>query len=123
MRILFALALAAITPQAALAHVELITANPAAGSEVKAPRSITLTFSEPVDQATAAAAIVMTAMPGVANHGEMPIRNFTASWSGDGQTMTLDLRKALPSGTYEVRWQAAAADGHARTGVVGFEVR
>lgn len=119
---LAALALSTLTPAALLAHVELTSSTPAAGAEAKAPRTITLTFSQPVDQATAAASIVMTAMPGVENHGEMGIRNFTASWSDDAQTMTLTLRQPLRTGTYEVRWQAAAADGHAMSGTVGFDV-
>ena len=119
---LAALALSTLTPAALLAHVELTSSTPTAGAEAKAPRTITLTFSQPVDQATAAASIVMTAMPGVENHGEMGIRNFTASWSDDAQTMTLTLRQPLRTGTYEVRWQAAAADGHAMSGTVGFNV-
>ena len=118
-----AMALALLTPTALLAHVELTASLPAAGTEAKAPKAITLTFSQPVDPATAAASIVMTAMPGMANHGEMQIRNFTASWSDEGKTMTLALKKALPAGTYEVRWQAAAADGHAMTGIVTFDVK
>jgi copper resistance protein C len=118
-----AVAFGLIAPAAALAHVELAMSTPAAGSETKAPRTITLTFSQPVNQASAAAAIVMTAMPGVANHGEMPIRNFTADWSPDSQTMSLKLPKALASGTYDVRWQAAASDGHLQTGAVTFTVR
>lgn len=120
--ILAALALTALTPSALLAHVALTDSTPAAGSEIKAPKVISLTFSMPVDQATAAASIIMTAMPGMANHGEMPIRNFTASWSADGKTMTLTLKKPLPTGTYEVRWQAAAGDGHAMNGTLSFEV-
>ena len=120
--ILAALALTTLTPSALLAHVELSASTPAAGSQIKAPQTITLTFSMPVDQTTAAASIIMTAMPGMANHGEMPIRNFTASWSADGKTMTLKLKKPLPTGTYEVRWQAAAGDGHAMNGTVTFEV-
>lgn len=120
---LTALALSALTPAALLAHVELTASTPAQGTSTNAPKAITLTFSQPVDPATAAASIVMTAMPGMANHGEMLIRNFTPSWSADSMTLTLTLRKPLPTGTYEVRWQAAASDGHAMTGVVGFEVR
>lgn len=119
---LAALALSALAPSALLAHVELTKSTPAAGSEVKAPKAVTLTFSQPVDASSAAASIVMTAMPGMANHGEMVIRNFTASWSPDGRAMTLALRKPLPTGTYEVRWQAAAADGHPMSGTVIFEV-
>lgn len=118
---LAALALSALAPSTLLAHVELAASTPAAGTEAKAPKVVTLTFSQPVDPSTAAASIVMTAMPGVPNHGEMVIRNFTPSWSDDGRTLTLTLRKALPAGTYEVRWQAAA-DGHAMTGTLGFTV-
>ncbi len=117
-----ALALAALAPAPLLAHVEVTASTPAAGSEVKAPKAITLTFSQPVDPASAAASIVMTAMPGMADHGEMVIRNFTADWSPDGRTLTLALRKPLPAGTYEVRWQAAAGDGHPMTGTIGFAV-
>jgi len=117
-----ALALALLNPGALLAHVELTTSSPAAGAEVKAPKTVTLTFSQPVDASTAVASIVMTAMPGVANHGEMMIRNFTADWSDNGQTLTLNLRQALRTGTYEVRWPAAAADGHLMSGAIGFEV-
>lgn len=119
---LAALCLAALAPTALLAHVQLTASTPAAGTEVKALRQITLAFSQPVDQATAAASIVMTAMPGVENHGEMVIRNFTADWSADSQTMTLKLRQPLRPGTYEVRWQAAAGDGHPMSGTFGFAV-
>ena len=120
---LAALAMSALAPAALSAHVQLAASTPAEGAEAKAPKQITLTFSQPVDPATAAASIVMTAMPGMANHGEMAIRNFTASWSDEGKTMTLALRKALPAGTYEVRWQAAAADGHGMSGTLVFDVK
>ncbi|HSJ77475.1 MAG TPA: copper resistance protein CopC [Erythrobacter sp.] len=119
---LAALAFSTLATPALLAHVQLTASTPTADSTTKAPKVITLTFSQPVDQASAAASIVMTAMPGMANHGEMPIRNFTTSWSADGTIMTLTLKKPLPTGSYEVRWQAAAGDGHAMNGMLGFEV-
>lgn len=117
------IALSSLAPTALLAHVELTASTPAAGTETKAPKEITLTFSKAVDPSSAAVSIVMTAMPGMANHGEMVIRNFTANWSDEGKTMTLALKKPLPTGTYEVRWQAAAADGHSMSGTVVFDVR
>ena len=40
----------------------------------------------------------------------------------DEPPLTLALKKPLPAGTYDVRWQAAAADGHAMTGKVTFSV-
>lgn len=119
---LAALALSALAPAALSAHVEVTASVPAAGSTAKAPKTISLAFNQPVDPASAVASIVMTAMPGVENHGEMAIRNFTPSWSADGQTLTLNLRQPLRSGTYELRWQAVAQDGHAVNGTVIFEV-
>lgn len=117
-----ALALATLVPSALSAHVQLTASTPAAGSAAKAVKTVTLTFSEPVDQASAAVRLVMTAMPGMKDHGEMLMRNFTVSWSKDGRSMILTLRNALPAGTYDVRWQAAAADGHAMSGKVTFTV-
>jgi methionine-rich copper-binding protein CopC len=118
-----ALALTALTPGAVLAHVQLAASTPAAGTEAKAPKTVSLTFNLPVDPASTAVGIVMTAMPGVKDHGEMAIRNFTPSWSADGKTVTLTLAKPLPAGSYEVRWQAAAADGHAMRGTLAFSVK
>lgn len=121
--ILAAVALTLVVPAAPLlAHVKLTASTPAAGSAAKAPKVVTLTFSEKVNPAKASAAIIMTAMPGMKDHGEMAIRNFTPAWSADGKTLTLTLKNALPKGSYEVRWQAAAADGHAMSGKVAFDV-
>jgi methionine-rich copper-binding protein CopC len=83
---------------------------------------VQLNFSEGMLTPTAVASIVMTDMPGVKNHGEMIIRNFTPSWSNDNRTLTLSLRQPLRAGSYEVRWQAAGADGHRMTGKVSFKV-
>lgn len=118
-----ALAAAALAaPSVALAHAKVVASSPAQGSTVARPRSVTLTFSEALLPPTAAASVVMTAMPGVKNHGEMAIRNFTTGWSNDNKTMTLKLRQPLRPGTYDVRWQAAGADGHRMKGSVTFTV-
>ena len=106
----------------ALAHTKVVASTPAQGTTVKAPRSVTLTFSEALLPPTAAASIVMTAMPGMANHGEMIIRNFTTAWSGANKTMTLSLKQPLRAGSYDLRWQAAGADGHRIKGTVSFTV-
>lgn len=116
--LLAAAALGLAMPAALLAHVEVTATVPSA----KAPKTITLTFDQPVNPANAAASIVMTAMPGMPNHGEMLIRNFTTAWSQDRKTLTLKLANHLPKGTYEVRWQARGADGHAITGAVNFKI-
>lgn len=120
---LVAATLALALPGAALAHVEVTASTPAEGASMKAPRSLTITFSAPVNPVTSAASIVMTDMPGVPNHGEMVIRNFVPEWAADRQSLTLALRKPLPKGTYELRWQAAGDDGHAMSGVINFTVQ
>ena len=112
-----------IAPNLALAHVSIVASTPAENATVDRPREIVLTFSKAVLPSTAAASIVMTAMPGMANHGEMVIRNFTPGWSNDNTTLTLNLREPLRAGTYEVRWQATGADGHPMKGVINFTVR
>lgn len=109
-------------PAAALAHTKVVASAPAEGATVASARTVSLTFSEALLPPTAAASIVMTAMPGMANHSEMAIRNFTTAWSNGNKTMTLNLAKPLPKGTYEVRWQAAGADGHRMKGTVKFIV-
>lgn len=109
-------------PNVAAAHTKVVASTPAEGATVARPRVVTLTFSEALLPPTAAASIVMTAMPGMDNHGEMVIRNFTTAWSNDNRTMTLTLRQPLRAGTYEVRWQAAGADGHRMNGIVNFIV-
>lgn len=127
MRFLLAASLASFAalaaPQSAHAHVHVVQSNPAEGSNIAAPRGLTLVFSDAVNPAQSGAAIVMTAMPGVENHGEMVIRNFTPSWSEDNRTLTLSLRQPLRTGSYDLRWQAMGSDGHRVTGTVRFTVK
>jgi len=110
------------SPAIVLAHTRVVASTPAEGATVARPRVVTLTFSEALLPPTAAASIVMTAMPGMKNHSPMVIRNFAAAWSNSNRTMTLTLREPLRAGTYEVRWQAAGADGHRMNGAVNFIV-
>lgn len=109
-------------PSIAQAHTKVVKATPAQGSTVARPRVVTLTFSEALLPPTAATSIVMTAMPGMTNHGEMVIRNFQSAWSNANRTVTLTLRQPLRTGSYDVRWQAAGADGHRMTGKISFTV-
>lgn len=110
------------SPSMADAHTRVVASTPAQGATVARPRIVTLTFSEALLPPTVATSIVMTAMPGVPNHGEMVIRNFTSGWSAGNRTLTLTLRQPLRAGSYDVRWQAAGADGHRMTGTVSFTV-
>lgn len=118
-----ALMVAAMAPApTAHAQARVMSSVPAEGATVTRANSVTLTFAEAMSPATTAASIVMTAMPGVANHGEMVIRNFTVAWSDDNRTMTLSPRQPLRAGTYEIRWQASGPEGGRTSGTVNFTV-
>lgn len=117
-----AASLAAISAPA-LAHISVVASTPAAGSTTKAPRTVTLSFSDTMVPASTSVSIVMTAMPGMENHGEMSIRNFTQSWSEANRKLSLNLRKPLVAGTYDVRWQSKGADGHKMLGKISFNVK
>jgi methionine-rich copper-binding protein CopC len=119
-----ALAIAALmTPAAAVAHARVVASTPAEGATVARPSTLSLTFSEAMLPPTVATSIVMTAMPGMADHPPMTIRNFQSAWSDENRTLTLALKQPLVAGTYDLRWQAAGADGHRMTGKVGFIVQ
>jgi len=118
------LAAAALTLSVpALAHVKIASASPAQGSTANAPKTVVLNFSDSVLPAKTSVQLIMTAMPGHANHGEMPIRNFVPVWSNGNKTLTLNLRQPLRTGTYEARWQSAGADGHKMAGKITFTVK
>jgi len=107
----------------ALAHVRIAAASPAEGAVANAPRSVVLHFSDALIPARTGVELVMTAMPGHADHGVMPIRNFTPAWTNANKTLTLNLRQPLRTGTYEARWQATGTDGHRMAGKLAFQVR
>ena len=110
------------TPAMLAAHTRVVASTPAQGTTVARPRVVTLTFNEALLPPTVATSLVMTAMPGMANHTPTTIRNVTSAWSNGNKTLTLTLRQALRAGSYDVRWQAAGADGHRMRGTVSFTV-
>lgn len=108
---------------AATAAPRLIASQPAQSARVAGPKTILLTFSDAMAPAQTMVSIVMTAMPGMDHHGEMLIRNFTPAWSNANRTLTLQLRQALPTGSYDVRWQGKSGSGQGGKGTISFEVR
>lgn len=105
----------------AAAHPRLVTATPAANATVAQPTQIVLAFSEALVAPLSGIELTMTAMPGMANHPRMPIRGFTTKV--EGKTLTAKLPRALPVGTYELKWHVAAADQHRIENVYTFKVR
>lgn len=115
-RIVSFLAAAAVVVSAlpAAAHARLVSATPASGAVVSAPGAVNLTFSErfaapfssvEVKDAEGRALILRQAV------------------SQDGKTLNGSFARPLTTGTYEVRWAIAAADGHRMTGSHSFTVR
>lgn len=122
--ILFAAAaLATVLPGVALAHPKLLSATPAANATVAKPSKLTLTFSEKLLAPMSNVELVMTGMPGMANHAPMPIKGFKTGVEGDGKTLAVTLPRALPAGSYDLTWHVVAADQHKVEGRYSFSVK
>ena len=111
-------------PGAVLAHTKLVSSTPAANATVPAAnaRSINLTFNEKVIASTVKAELVMTGMPGMANHAPMKIPTTSMMGKG-GKSMMLMVKRALVPGTYKVKWSAAGADTHRMGSEFSFTVK
>lgn len=119
---LFAIATVTMS-NAAIAHTHLVASTPAANASVAKPTTISLSFSEQVMPEFSGADVVMTGMPGMANHQPMKLSGLKATWSADGKTLTLVAGRAFPAGTYQVTWHAAGADTHRMQGTFTFSVK
>lgn len=118
---LAAASLAIATP--ALAHPKLIASNPAANASVAKPSKLELRFSEKLVGNFSSVDLVMTGMPGMANHGPMKISGLTSSVAGDGKTLVVKLQQPLAAGTYKLDWHAVSADTHRVSGTYSFRVK
>jgi methionine-rich copper-binding protein CopC len=108
---------------AAEAHPRLVSSTPAANASVAQPGRIELKFSETLIGAMTGADVVMTGMPGMANHRPMKMSGLTSAIGRDGKTLTLSPRRALTTGTYRVTWHAVSTDTHRIAGNYSFTVR
>lgn len=111
------------TPIAAFAHPKIVSASPAANAVATKPATISLTFSEKLLAPMSGMDIVMTGMPGMADHPPMPIKDAKTSFSADGKTMTATLPRPLAAGSYDVNWRIVGADQHRITGKHSFTVK
>lgn len=106
----------------AAAEPALVAAAPANGASVAKVTRLSLTFSEPITPASTVE-LVMTGMPGMKDHPPMPIRGFAAAVDRDGRSLTAPLPRALPAGSYDLRWRAVGADGKPNTGTIRFTAK
>ncbi len=108
-------------PGVAAAHSKLLSSNPAANATVAKPTKITLTFSETFLAPMSGVDLTMTGMPGMADHPPMPIKGFKTSV--EGKTMPVTLSRALPAGSYDLKWHIVGADQHKMEGGYSFKVK
>ena len=105
----------------ALAHPKLVSSTPAANATVAKPTRITLSYNEKLVAPMSGIELTMTAMPGMASHAPMKVTGFQTSVQD--KTMVVTLPRALPAGTYQVKWHAVAADTHRINGSFSFKVK
>ena len=95
------------------AHALLDRADPRVGSTVKAaPRELSLVFTENLEPAFSTVEVTNDAGQRV-DEGKPSI---------DGNVMRVPLR-ALPAGTYRVKWHVLSIDTHTTEGGFRFQVR
>lgn len=111
-----------LAPVAAGAHTKLVGSTPAANSTVSKVIKIDLKFNEKVIASTVKTELVMTGMPGMANHAPMKIP-YSSMMGKDGKSMMLMVKRPLTPGTYKVKWSAAGADTHRMGSEFSFTVK
>lgn len=113
---------AVLASTAAFAHPKLISSTPADKAEVSAPQKIELKFSENLATQFSGASLVMTGMPGMANHAPMKVAA-KVSGSDDPKTMVITPAETLTPGSYRVDWRAVSSDTHPINGNIAFTVK
>ena len=71
---------------------------------------------EPIAPETASASVVMTGMPGMADHPDMKMAQVKARVSEDRRSILLTSPRPLPVGDYRIDWSVTGADGQRVTG-------
>jgi methionine-rich copper-binding protein CopC len=106
--------LAATTVASGAFHTELKSSMPAKNSSGASPTKVTLTFTEDVNVAVSAIAILKSDSTEVAK--------LLVKATSDAATIEGAVIKPLAAGKYLVRYRTASADGHAVRGSFGFTV-
>jgi len=106
----------------AVAHPKLLSGSPAAGATVAKTGTVRLVFSERVDPRGSTATLVMTGMPGMANHPDMKMTGVTTAVSPDGKMLVVTSARPLPAGSYRIDWAVVGADTHRVTGTHAFTI-
>lgn len=111
-----AMAAAVVASPFAAAHASLTSSNPEAGASVaSAPKEITLTFNEKVEEAFSTITL---------SDGEgKPVVSDKAKVDAANPAILRLKAPALTAGSYTVTWAVAGHDGHRRKGDFKFTVK
>lgn len=115
-------AAALLVSSVSFAHPKLLTSTPADKAEVAAPQKIELKFSENLSTQFSGANLLMTGMPGMADHSPMKIAAKVAG-GDDPKTMVVTPAQPLSPGNYRVEWRAVSSDTHPINGNITFTVK
>jgi methionine-rich copper-binding protein CopC len=107
----------------AAAHPKIVSAQPAEGTTGSNVSQISITFSEPLVAAMSGMDVMMTGMPGMANHAPMKMTGVKTSVAADGVTLVAKLPRPLPVGSYEADWHVVSTDTHRVAGKLDFSVK
>ncbi len=118
-----AIALTATISSNAFAQPRLISSIPVANASLAKQSKIQLNFNEKISVRSMRIALVMTGMPGMADHPPMPMNVFSLQMSPDGKGVALLLKKALPLGSYAVNWQVSGTANEPAKGTLNFVVK
>lgn len=125
--------LAALSLSTALAHTEVTGIVPAANATVAAPKTITVTLSEPVNlrfstfrvlRIGAGQTPTQAAAQALAAKADMPtLASLPTKAAGLAATVRVPLKAALPAGPYVIAWTLLSDDGHPVSGFSAFTVK
>lgn len=118
----FAAAGAIVAAVPAAANPQLLQSTPVANATVAPTANVRLAFSERVAASLSTVQVVMTGMPGMADHPPMPMPGKVAI-TADGKTVTVTFARPLATGSYKVNYQIAASAGGKVQGSLDFKVR
>lgn len=113
-------AAALLASGALFAHPKIVATMPADHTEVSAPATIEITFSETLMTQLSGADLTMTEKPGTT--GSTKIEAKTAA-STDARSLVITPAHPLTQGAYRVDWHAVSTDTHAVKGSFSFRVK